>query len=361
MVSNTSNPGWLRGRGIDAEVVPVRIERKISIVRDLRALVALARFFRARRFAAVHSVTPKAGLLAMLAGVLAGVPIRLHTFTGQVWATRTGFARWALRGADRLIAAAATHVLADSRSQRDFLIAQGVVRPGKIAVLGAGSIGGVDLLRFRPVPDVGRAVRKELGVPANAIVFLFVGRLNRDKGVLDLARAFASCAASCPRAFLVVAGPDEEELTPRIASTIARFSDRVRLVGFTSAPERLFAAADVFCLPSYREGFGTAVIEAAAAGVPAVASRIYGLTDAVEDGVTGLLHEPGDVATLAALMTRVASDAALRAELGERARRRASREFSSARLTSEALELYSSLVGRDRVNGVPASLARPHR
>ncbi len=345
VVSNTTDPGWLRSLGVDADVTPIRIERKISLLDDLRALVALTRLFRARGFAAVHSVTPKAGLLTMLAGALAGVPVRIHTFTGQVWATRTGVARRLLRGADRTIAAAATHVLADSRSQRDFLVAQGVVRPGKIAVLGEGSISGVDLLRFRPAPEVRGQVREELGVPADAIVFLFIGRLVRDKGVLDLARAFASCAASCPRAFLVVAGPDEEGLTPRIASTAAAFRDRVRLVGFTRVPERLLAAADVFCLPSYREGFGTAVIEAAAAAVPAIASRIYGLTDAVEEGATGLLHEPGDVAAVAALMTRLASDAQLRADLGERARRRASREFSSARLTGEALRLYAALVG----------------
>lgn len=345
VVSNSRDPGWLRARGVDADVAPVRIERKISPLRDLRALAALCRLFRSRRFSAVHSVTPKAGLLTMLAGAATGVPVRIHTFTGQVWATRRGLGRLVLKTADRVIAAAATHVLADSHSQREFLVAQGVVDPRKIAVLGAGSISGVDLARFQPVPLARTRMRKELRIPEDAVVFLFVGRLTRDKGVLDLARAFASLAAAHPGAFLVVAGPDEEDLTPAIARATAGAADRVRLVGVTDAPERLIAGADVFCLPSYREGFGTAVIEAAAGGVPAIASRIYGLIDAVEDGATGLLHAPGDTAAIARLMATLASDRALRAELGARARRRASAEFSADRLTREALDLYAGLVG----------------
>ncbi len=344
VVSNTRDPRWLRSHGIEVDVVPVRIERKISLLQDVRALLALCRLFRRGRFAAVHSVTPKAGLLAMIAAAVMGVPLRIHTFTGQVWATRRGAARWMLKAADRVIATAATHVLADSRSQRSFLVEQGVVGPAKIGVLGDGSISGVDLVRFRPDPDARSELRKELRIPADAVVFLFVGRLTRDKGVLDLARAFAALAGACPDAFLVVAGPDEENLTPALASTAAAAPDRLRLLGFTNAPERLIAAADVFCLPSYREGFGTAVIEAAAAAVPAIASRIDGLVDAVEDGVTGLLHAPGDTEAIARLMAKLASDPVLRAELGDRARLRASQQFSEARLTREVLALYAAML-----------------
>ena len=216
VVANTNDPALLRRRGLPLDVTPVVIERGISPLRDTLALVALWRLFRASRFQAAHSVTPKAGLLTMLAGAGARVPIRIHTFTGQVWATRAGFARWVLKQADRVIALAATHVLADSWSQRDFLIAEGVVAPDKIGVLGAGSISGVDLGRFHPDPEARARVRKELDLPLEAVVFLFLGRLNRDKGVPGLARAFADVAGRHPDAWLLVVGPDEEGLTPEI-------------------------------------------------------------------------------------------------------------------------------------------------
>lgn len=346
VVADTKDPGVLRRLGLALDVTPVAIPRAISPLRDLGALVRLWRLFRAGRFEAVHSVTPKAGLLTMLAGAAARVPVRLHVFTGQVWATRTGLARWVLKQADRLMARAATHLLADSHSQRDFLVAEGVVAPGKIEVLGAGSISGVDLARFRPDPEARARLRAELGLPEGALVFLFLGRLNQDKGVPELARAFAELAGRRREPHLLVVGPDEQGLTPSLKETLRPVLDRVRFVGFTDRPEQLMAAGDVYCLPSHREGFGTAVIEAAAAGLPAVASRIYGLTDAVVDGTTGLLHAVGDVAAIAGQMERLADDGALRAEMGRRARSRAEQEFPAARLTAEWVRLYERLLTR---------------
>jgi glycosyltransferase involved in cell wall biosynthesis len=340
VVANTRDARALDGLDLQAELVPVGIERPIRPLRDLAALTTLWRLLRSGGFVAVHSVTPKAGLLAMLAGAVAGVPVRIHMFTGQVWATRTGLARWILKQADRAIAGAATVVLADSWSQRAFLVDEGVVAASKIGVLGAGSISGVDLQRFRPDEEARRRHRSELGLPERAVLFLFLGRLNRDKGVLDLAAAFGAVAMRFPDAHLAVVGPDEEGLASQVMSAVGPAVDRVRVVGFTSRPEALMAAADVFCMPSYREGFGSAVIEAAAVGLPAIASRIYGLTDSVEEGVTGLLHPAGDVAALAALMERLAAQPELRVTMGREARRRAEREFGKERLTQEVLRLY---------------------
>jgi glycosyltransferase involved in cell wall biosynthesis len=344
MVLNTEDPELLRRRGVALDITPVAIERKIRPLADLQALLTLWRLFRAKRFAAVHSVTPKAGLLTMLAGALARVPVRLHVFTGQVWATRTGFSRWVLKQADRVIALAATHVLADSWSQRDFLIAEGVVAPRKIGVLGAGSISGVDLARFHPSPEARDRVRAELRLPVDALVFLFLGRLNRDKGVPELARAFSQMAPNHRDAHLLIVGPDEEGLTQEVLRAVEPVASRVRMIGFTDRPEQVMAAADVYCLPSHREGFGTAVIEAAATGLPAIASRIYGLTDSIEDWKTGLLHTVGKEEEIAALMARLASDPALRAQMGVRARARAEREFSAERLTTELVRYYERLL-----------------
>ncbi len=231
--------------------------------------------------------------------------MRLHTFTGQVWATRTGLSRAILKLADRIIARCATYTLADSPSQREFLIRERIVAPDRIAVLGSGSVSGVDATRFRPDAGRRRQVREQFHIPDASVVLLFVGRLSRDKGVLDLAKAFAALAAEFPDVHALVVGPDEEGLRPAFARLCAKHGERLHFLDYTTCPEDVMAAGDVLCLPSYREGFGSVVIEAAAAGLPAVASRIYGLVDAVVDGRTGLLHEPGDVADLTACLRQV--------------------------------------------------------
>ncbi len=326
-----------------ARIVPLPLRRKIAPLADLAALLGLFALLRRERYAAVSSVTPKAGMLAMLAAALAGVPRRIHIFTGQVWATRTGWKRSLLKLADRMIARLATHVLADSPSQRDFMVAEGIAAAEKVEVLGKGSICGVDGGRFRP--EVGRrqAVRQKHGIPDEAVAFLYLGRLNRDKGMPELASAFAAVAR--PDAWLLIVGPDEEGMRDIMLARLGAAADRCRFVGFTDRPEDYMAAGDVFCLPSYREGFGMVVIEAAAAGMPAVASRIYGVTDAVEDGVTGLLHAPGDVPGIARHMATMADNAARRTAMGNAARERALRLFSAEAVTAAWVDYYGRLLG----------------
>jgi len=341
---NTRNNAFLAPYEINVEVVPVAIERKIKPLADLAALFALYRLFCARRFDLIHSVSPKAGLLAMLAGFLAGVPRRLHVFTGQVWVTRRGLSRFFLKSLDRLLAALATHLLADSPSQRDFLVADGVVTATKCTVLGKGSISGVNTARFQPDAAARDMVRLELAVPADGVLFLYLGRLNRDKGIADLAAAFANLCRSRDDIWLALVGPDEENMATLARQLCGAHADHLRLVDYTNTPQRYMAAADVFCLPSYREGFGTVVIEAAACGVAAIASRIYGLTDAVIDAETGLLHAAGDVATIETMMARLAGDRALRQRLGAAARNRACADFAMPVLTSALLVFYAKML-----------------
>lgn len=322
-----------------ARIVAVPIVRPIRPLTDLRALWRLWRFLRAERFDIVHSVAPKAGLLTMLAAWGARVPVRLHTFTGQVWATRTGPLRWLLRMLDRVIAGCATALLTDSFSQSDFLIAEGVVGRARVHVLGQGSICGVDTARFAPDAVARREVRAQLGIAASACAILFVGRLHPEKGIAELLEAFCGLAATRPEVHLVLVGPDEGA-EPFLAQAGPDSAARIHRVGLTPAPQHYMAAADIFCLPSYREGFGLTLIEAAAAGLPAVATRIYGVSDAVLDGSTGLLVPPRDATALRAALAQLADNADLRARMGAAARARALADFEQQRVLDAWLAFY---------------------
>jgi glycosyltransferase involved in cell wall biosynthesis len=327
------------------EVITAPIVRNMSVLRDLHAVLRLVALFLRKRFDAVHSVTPKAGLIAGMSGAIARIPVRIHTFTGQVWITRTGIARFVLKTADKAIARMTTHVLVDSPSQRDFLLREGVVSEKKSRVLASGSISGVDTIRFRPDSELRQKIRQLEGIPENGVVFLYVGRLKVDKGVLDLAQAFARVGEYCGKAWLLIVGPDEEGLRPRIESLCYAVGRRLRFVGYTDGPEEYMAASDVLCLPSYREGFGSVIIEAASVGIPAVASNIYGIIDAIEPSAVEFLHEPGDIDALQSKMKQMIDDPQLREVLGEKARARAHRLFAKGLVTSTLVGFYDSVVG----------------
>lgn len=331
--------------GLGARLVLLPIERKPSPWPDMLVLLQLFRLFRRERFDIVHSIMPKSGMLAMLAGWLARVPTRIHTFTGQVWVTRQGMRRMLLKQFDRMIGSLSTCALADSPSQRDFLVTERVLPSGKVYVIGDGSICGVDPSRFHPDARLRQTVRHDLGIAQDAKVILFIGRLNRDKGMLELASAFDTIARHHADIELLLVGAEEDVPFSRIREICAAVCDRLHYVSFTSAPERYMAAADIFCLPSYREGFGQAIIEAAACGVPAVASRIYGITDAVADGKTGLLFPAGDVTALTGALSRMITEDGLRQQTGDAACARALDLFSRQKITSETLKLYDRLSG----------------
>jgi len=325
------------------QFVPIAIRRSIAPMADIWSLMHLAYFIRKNQFDMIHSVTPKAGLLAQLAAWWNGINVRIHTFTGQVWATRSGASRALLKSLDCLIAATTTHILTDSNSQRDFLIKEGVASPTKISVLGQGSISGVDINRFQPAPKIRQAIRSKFGYKDADVLALFVGRLNRDKGVLDLVTAFAQVSKRLPNLALLLVGPDEEDMISAI-NHLSGGSLRLKVLGSTSRPEDYMAAADFFCLPSYREGFGSVVIEAAACGLPAMVSEIYGLTDAVENEVSGVLHPPRDVEAIAARLERFAIDRAWREKLGVQARKRALAKFSADAVVEAQIHYVHSLL-----------------
>jgi len=344
LIVNTDDPSFLTEYGIDARVISLPIKRDIAPFSDVVMFWKLLRIYHNERFDAVHSIAPKAGLLGMLAATLSRVPVRIHTFQGEVWASRKSILRLLLKIIDWLVSRMSTTQLVVSRSEREFLIDQGILRHETSQVLANGSICGVDSKRFYPDPSRRRKIREELKIPKDAIVFIYVGRISRDKGVLDLAAAFSMVAEKIPHVWLLVTGPDEQGLIPEMETRTKGVVARTRFLPvYTSVPENYMAASDVLCLPSYREGFGLVIIEAAATGLPAIASRIYGITDALEHESTGLLFTVGNVVEMAGQMRRLAENSELRTTLGARARVRALQLFEQQEVVTATMKFYAGL------------------
>ena len=323
----------------DVSYVNIPIKREICIVTDLICLLRLTHFIYSNGFDIVHSVTPKAGIIAMLASRISGVHHRFHTFTGQVWATRSGWYRCFLKSIDSLTMLLASAPLADSQSQASFLYSEGFTK--HITVLGDGSISGVDLFRFKFDANLRSIFRREYKIHDDECVFVFLGRLCSEKGVFDLVDAFRQ-SQSYQSSRLVLVGPHEGQTMNFLEISKVNVDSRIIITGFSANPESILTACDVFCLPSYREGFGSSILEAAAVGLPAIVSRIYGLTDAVIEGKTGLFFEAANVEELSSIIDVIASSPRLRYDLGSAARSRVQSSFSASRLTYLLREFYVS-------------------
>ena len=322
----------------------IDIQRRISLGKDLKALVRLTRYFRAEKFDAVHSVTPKAGLLTAIAGFFAGVPHRVHIFTGQVWACRKGPMRWLLKMMDRVIILFGNHFLVDGEGQRQFLIRNRVLTDNNSRVLGDGSICGVNLSRFAPNPSVRMAARDEIGVDDSMKVFVFMGRLNRDKGLYVLLPAFERLAKERNDVFLLLVGNDEENVQSHFVEyPQLRKGHNFLYYGPSNKPELTLQAGDVFVLPTYREGFGTSALEAAALGLPVICSDVYGVKDVMIDNVTGLRCKVGDVDSLYHMMKAILEHPALMASMGTAGRERVLSKFDGKRMTQLWVEYYHEL------------------
>jgi glycosyltransferase involved in cell wall biosynthesis len=324
IIGNFEKTAPIVGNG---QILSIPIKRNISVLHDFKVLIKLIRLFREKEYDAIISVSPKAGLLAMTAAWVAQIGVRIHWYTGQVWITKIGLTRLLLKTSDRIVGKLSTDVLVDSPSQRQFLIDQNLINSGKSSVLGLGSICGIDILRFRPNEIARNRIRSELGIRDEECVYLYLGRVTKDKGILDLVEAYCALNPRIER-HLIIAGPDEEDLVEGISQELTASGLPFSILGFVENAEALMCASDIFCLPSYREGFGQAVIEAGSCAVPAIASAIYGLTDAVQDGVTGMLFRPRDVTDLALKMTYLAEKPDYRANLGVASRERVLDNFT---------------------------------
>jgi glycosyltransferase involved in cell wall biosynthesis len=328
----------------------IDLNRKINLIADLKCFMTLCCFFWEYKPDIVHSIMPKAGLLTALAAFICRVPIRIHTFTGQLWATKQSLL-WPLwYFLDKLINTLNTICFSDSNSQSLFLFNYHIRDHGKpLPVLGHGSLSGVDLKRFNydALQDRAEELRAELGISKNQFVFSFIARKSREKGALDMIAAFADVAALHAQCVLLFIGPDESEgELERLQRQRPELFKQVLIVGEVSNHELFIVITNVLCLPSYREGFGTIVIDAAALGVPTIGSNIVGLVDSIEDQKTGILFPVGNLEKFTEAMLSFIRNPAQLKTMGHAARERVERSFSADMLYAELKHLYLKLATR---------------
>jgi glycosyltransferase involved in cell wall biosynthesis len=363
-VSAVSSPGGdLDSFGLleNVDVHAVAMCRRIALFEDLAAVWQLVSYLRRHRPLILHAHTPKAGLLGLLAGALAGTSVRIYHVVGLPFMTATGARRALLKATETLACRLAHRVIVVSDSLRETVIDEGLCRPSKIRVIRRGSANGVDAARrFNPrYQSSHRAeARMRLGVPAGARVIGFVGRIVRDKGIVELANAWRTVRDACPDAHLLIVGPVEERDGVPETERSLRQDPRVHCAGMDWNTPPLYAAMDVLVLPTYREGLPAVTLEAAAMGLPVIATRIPGCVDAVQDGITGTLVPARDSAALAVAMRTYLQNPLLCHQHGQAGRQRMLVEFRPEAMWEGIYAEYCRLLA-DRGLPVPARTPPP--
>jgi glycosyltransferase involved in cell wall biosynthesis len=339
----------------------VPLTRMLDPLADVRALAALVRLFRRERFALVHTHTPKTALLGQLAARIARVPQVVNTVHGLLSHDDVPLPRRAaLAVVDHVTCGLSSAVLSQSREDVESAIARRLCRTSRIRHLGQG----IDLARFdraRVLAEGQLALRLRLGLPHHALIIAMVARFTREKGYPEFLAMARRLAPGRPDLhFLVVGTSIRERDAVHVAPSDALRGRLTVLIDRHDMPE-IFAAADLVVLPTYREGFPRALVEASAMGIPVVATAIRGCREAVVQGETGLLVPPGDVDALCNAVTTLAADPARRARMSETATRRARIEFDERRVCEQVLALYGQLLspaGR-RAQRQGLNVARP--
>ena len=317
------------------------LTRRMAPAEDLWSLARTVALLRRLQPALVHAHNPKAGLIGMMAARLAGVSRRVYTVHGLPHVTARGTRRALLLASEGAACLLAKRVLPVSASVEAELLNAGLATRSTLRRIGSGSADGVDAQHFRPDPAAGLALRRRLGIPAGAPVLLFVGRLHREKGLADLARAFRAVESAWPDVQLLVVG--ERDPTDPAPESGLRQRARIHLLGEMTDPRPAYAAATLHVLPSFREGLPTVALEAAAMELPTVAYASLGVRDAVHHQRTGLLVPVHDALALAEACTALLGNPERRLELGRRARALVIEQFDPSRVRAGVLAVYAEL------------------
>lgn len=323
------------------------MQRHISPWNDFIALIKLVKVFRREKPRMVHSMTPKAGLLCMLAAWFCRVPVRVHTFTGLVFPTAKGLKQKILILTDRITCACATHVVPEGEGVKADLQNYRITRK-PLRVLGHGNVRGIDLTYYDRTPEVlheAEKIRKN-----NVFTFIFVGRLVGDKGINELVEAFQRLNDKYPATRLILVGGQEPKLDPLKPKTIKEIEQMQAIndVGRQQDVRPWFAAADALVFPSYREGFPNVVIEAGAMGLPSIVTDINGSREIIIDGKNGLIIPPHNSDCLFQAMETLLKDTEKRNKMALASRELIVSRYEQSYVRECLKQYYNQIIpGRD--------------
>jgi len=326
---------------------PILFSRIISPLQDIKVIWKLYWFFRDKKFSIVQYSTPKASLLSAIAAFLARVPIRIYILWGLYYMGQTRIRRFMLKSFEKIVCSLSTHIVPISHEMVNFIESEGLVNHSKCEVMLNGSACGVDLEIFNPEKwkPFKNKIRNELHIPENGIVIGTVARLTGDKGINELVQAFDEISNEIPKAYLLLVGDQEEK--DRLLSTTERIiSENSRIVSviWQDNPLPYYSAMDIFCLPTYREGFGEVNLEAQAMGLPVVSTDVIGPRESVENNFTGYLVKPQESVALLEPLKRLLTNQKLRTQFGVAGRKRVIEKFDRKEMIKAIIEHRLSLL-----------------
>lgn len=331
------------------KVLGLHMERKMRPFKDAVSLFKLYKVFKKQKPDIVHSITPKAGLLSMVAAYFAGVPIRIHTFTGLIFPTKRGFTRKVLIIMDRVLCKCATAIYPEGEGVKSDLIKYGITKK-HLKIIANGNVNGIDIEYFNPdicTLNAKQALRKELNINENDFVFIFVGRLVGDKGINELVNAFTQVSAKHNDAKLILVGNFEDDLDPLNLITLALIKSNKNIisVGFQADVRPYFSISNVLTFPSYREGFPNVVIQAGSMGLPSIVSDINGCNEIIIDGKNGIIIPVKNVDELVKSMEKILLNAGLTETLKSNAREMIASRYKQELVWNAILAEYKGLLG----------------
>ena len=331
----------------------INMSRKITPFQDLKSLWEMWNFLRKEKPQIVHTHTPKAGIIGMLAARLAGVPHRLHTVAGLPLMEATGIKRKILNFVEKLTYSSATRVYPNSKGLYDFILQNNFTQSNKLKIIANGSSNGINTAFFSPaqVSEIEKvALREKLNIQPDDFVFVFVGRIVSDKGINELIKAFSQLQTAENNEQigikLLLVGGLESDLDPLNPETLAEINQNrdIISVGFQQDVRPFFAISDALVFPSYREGFPNVVMQAGAMGLPSIVSDINGCNEIIVEGENGLIIPSKNVEKLKEKMLTLARDKNLYIKLKENSRRMIENRYEQSVVWKALLEEYEGLL-----------------
>lgn len=330
--------------------IGLRMERKISLLKDLQSLYYLFKVFKKEKPILVHSITPKAGLLSMLAAKFAGVPIRMHTFTGLIFPTHKGISQKILMKMDQLLCWAATNIYPEGNGVKNDLINYKITSK-PLKVLANGNVNGIDLEYFSLAKisnEKINSLKNDLNIQNDDFIFLFLGRLVRDKGINELVTAFKKISeVNSKKIKLLLVGPLEEELDPLESCVLNEIKNNPNIlsVGFQKDVRPYFAISDALVFPSYREGFPNVVMQAGAMELPSIVTDINGCNEIIIEGLNGTIIPVKDSDAIYVAMTNLVTDKIYGLKLKNNSRKMIHERYEQSVVWNAILKEYDALLG----------------